>query len=288
MAKNSLFLLWLILANLYSNYGFFPIDDSWQKPPQAEPLTPSYSEADDDERDSYVLASRLYGLLTGDLIKSPGRYGQASLLHCHITASGCENREEGVEIFFINGANNSSKEAIETAELLSAIFGKPIDLLYNVSYTPTEDLIRAIQVAKGRCLSEQIYRVSDLFQRLASEETTSYIYWIAHSEGALITQKALELLEEPDLANLYPKLTLYTFGGAAPVDPLYGEHVHNMISEKDPFPAFFEGVSESWNSALIETLPSKSYFFEHSIRCTTYREQIEEIAKTLDLLLRRR
>lgn len=291
---------WLPFTHLFClndpiNYrewqGLFPIHRQWLDIPLSDALTPSYYDADREEKElsySYIAASRLYGLLSGDLLENPDKYGQASLSHHHITAPSCEERLPGLELFFINGIGNSFSDATSNAEMISSLFQLPVDLLYNVSYSFTEDIIRALKTAGNSTFSRQIERVKQLFEEIADDEKTREVHWLCHSEGAAITERALEMMESPAIKRLHPKLRLYSFGGAIPIDPSFGIHVSNVVSSKDPIPGIVSFLTSHQQKEPPHILPSSALLWEHALFCETYRKEIARIAKNLDLLSAKR
>jgi tetratricopeptide (TPR) repeat protein len=140
-------------------------------------------------------------------------------------------------VYFINGIRNSLEESNANAQLLAYLLERPVTRVYNKSDGLISDLYESGKLKIGLLKDNPAVQslVENIISDLKREEPVE-IY--AHSEGAIITSVALDIVKEkyPELfaKNAY-KISVNTYGGAArnfPEGPAY----NHVVFKSDPVP----------------------------------------------------
>lgn len=144
-------------------------------------------------------------------------------------------------LIFCNGVNTSNAietqkaNLLEQVETISSAFGNHkktgVKSFHNI--TNLDEYLCQSQTHEERVIKEE--KIAGQFAAFISKQvehldkTKTRIYILAHSHGALITKKALELLK-PNERN---QLNVYTFGGVAMIPKNLGNVVENYVYKED-------------------------------------------------------
>lgn len=217
----------------------------------------------------------------------PEHYGLEAITRYRIYIDGTEKEHDkplrltkgkkhpSVDFYFINGLWNDAKDAIHSAELVSSIFSSEITLYHNNSFSWIKDLARgAYHLSIEQNKSKHVQIITTAFRTWAREDLPRYIVWLAHSEGALITQRALGNLSSKEKSLLSTKMEIYTFGSPSMIPD---DNAFNFVAKRD----FISHIFGNFSSPNIEigSAEASSWLADHSFGSEYYQRTLEEIAR---------
>lgn len=140
-------------------------------------------------------------------------------------------------VYFINGIRNSLEDSNANAQLLAYLLERPVTRVYNKSDGLISDLYESGKLKVG--LLKDNAAVQSLVENIISDlKRGEPVEIYAHSEGAIITSVALDIVKEKDpelFAKNAHKISVNTYGGAArsfPEGPAY----NHVAFKSDPVP----------------------------------------------------
>lgn len=203
-------------------------------------------------------------------------------VHYELAETDDQTYEQDSHIFYVNGINNSFDEAKTNAQFISDMTS---NLNVHGTYSPTQGLFTDCvnyfrrfhrkHSSPAKALKHQI-------KEHIHNHPSQPILIVCHSNGAVITRNALELLDDEERQ----KVSVVAIAPAAFIPEHLCKSVTHYESENDFVPKLDrKGRRKAKNKDNIITLKPhpKAPLFDHSLTSPTYEEPLkEEIAKHLE------
>ncbi|MFZ4673652.1 MAG: hypothetical protein ACOYL1_04850 [Chlamydiia bacterium] len=139
-------------------------------------------------------------------------------------------------LIVVNGMRHTAKEITRIEGVARHVFKGPLFIIPNLSNGFLADFFRAAILRLGGQSPASEALVHTLQQL---DPALKEIRIVCHSEGALIVRTALHHLGKKKFNELYPKLSIESFGGAIFFNKSYAFKCVNHTSIIDPVPFFF-------------------------------------------------
>lgn len=185
---------------------------------------------------------------------------------------------ENVALASENGILNNLHDNVDSSILVSKNYnGLAIHNVHNSTHGLSFDIFECIAQKLGFRTHSVKVLVHELKSLCLAKKT---IILHAHSQGALITKRALEYLTPDELAKIHVR----TFGGAAMINPRGLGSAINFVSTMDPVPFIVDpiGVLRGWRRSGIDVrfLSSDHYLpYDHAFGGDTYKNALNYIAR---------
>ena len=139
-------------------------------------------------------------------------------------------------IIYVNGILTTEKDAIKQQKALENTLNKKVGVFYNQTGGLIIDLLESSygrNLEKHSAASESV--ASSIIDKL--NNTTENLTLIGHSQGAIILNNALEIVQDALPEKQLKKLTFITFGGALNKCDLNDNiSVEHFVNKDDPVP----------------------------------------------------
>lgn len=177
-----------------------------------------------------------------------------------------------------NGVNNSFEQFVSMGKsIVKNMREKPLGIgLYNASQSFVSDFKRALSELFDNELSTSICLTYHVFTKLATTltEINPQLLWahFAHSEGGLITETALTMLQTHIISRYFKtQLLVATYGPAFPTPKSYARMVINTYSSRDAVTYPLSKIAflilkrnpEEYNIRLVQSISNHRYNLSH-------------------------
>ena len=174
----------------------------------------------------------------------------------------------------INGIMNTLKDASATARALSEMAADHyVTFVYNKSHGFIADVVRSFFELYFYMQTEAVKNQQarwDAYFNFA--DSTSLLFHLCHSEGAIITRNALMTYPE----ELRKRIIVIAIAPGAYIDKKYAYQVIHYRSTRDIVPLFdFVGAYRCRESTVVLKPHPDAPLFDHSISSPTYQEPLE-------------
>jgi hypothetical protein len=236
--------------------------------------------------------SGFYGYVYRFCCRNANNHGDNERFTVHKTS------ETGPAIILVNGMRHRQAEIelnLAMAKLAMHQVDSTVISINNITNGFFKDLFRSTVLYLGGT-SDASRSLCNVLQTKLNQNKPVLIH--CHSEGALVVKAALYQLARQNKAKfkeLYPKLKIFSYGGASLFDEKFAPYVKNHISILDPIPLIlrpFAIFKYIWAAILlkkrkVEKNPertvtignvqfhpclSQNPFKEHSFRGSTYTD----------------
>lgn len=219
---------------------------------------------------------------TGHVLSGGRPQEYRTALNCY-SENGCVLGVNGelspnVRTMYINGIMTDYDEREDgPREVSKYLGGCNVHYTYNSSHGLVMDLLECLAQKLGlptHSVNLAVKSIKDQIEGVGGVGSGGKVIIMAHSQGGLITQRALEKLSPEELSMI----EIITFGSASQINDDRVSYSRNYVNNTDPIPLFdpFGCIKGKFSQNSNTVFMKSNRFFDHGFKSKNYQYVLEE------------